>query len=197
MATISRQTTWSTSDTLTASDLNAEFDNIVNDYNGNITNANIAAAAAIAASKLQSTVVTTTSTHTLTNKTLTSPTINTPTVSQGTFTKPKTIQPYTDFVTATDGATVTFDLATGHIQQVTLGGNRTLAISNEQAGQAFILRLIQDGTGTRTVTWFSTVNWAGGVEPTLTATLDKSDWFGFICTAADTYSGFIIGQNVT
>lgn len=196
MSTLSRQTTWATADTLTASDLNAEFDNIINDYNGGITNANISASAAIAATKLQSTVVTTTSTHTLTNKTLTSPTINTPTISQGTLTKSKLIQPYTDIQTATDGATVTFDLSAGQIQQVTLGGNRTLAISNEQAGQVFVLRLIQDGTGSRTVTWFSTIKWAGGSAPTLTTTAAKTDVLGFICTAADTYDGFVVGQDL-
>ena len=50
MATISRQTTWNSGDTLTASDLNGEFNNIVNDYNGGITNANIGSSAAIAVS---------------------------------------------------------------------------------------------------------------------------------------------------
>ena len=58
---------------------------------------------------------------------------------------------------ATDGATVTFNLSTSNVQQVTLAGNRTLAISNEVAGQVFIIKLIQDATGSRTVTWFSTI----------------------------------------
>lgn len=105
----------------------------------------------------------------------------------------KTIQ---TIVTATDGATVTFDLDTGNIQQVTLGGNRTLAISNEDAGQCFILKLIQDGTGSRTITWFSTIRWSGGSAPTLTTTLNKADVFGFICTGAGTYDAFIVGQNL-
>lgn len=105
----------------------------------------------------------------------------------------KTIQ---TIITASDGATVTFDLDTGSIQQVTLGGNRTLAISNEDAGQVFIVKLIQDGTGSRTVTWFSTINWAGGSAPTLTTTAGQADVFGFICTDTDTYDGFIIGQNL-
>ena len=177
---MSKNKTWADAENVTYTDLNATFDTLYNAVNGNIDNDNIKAAAAIAASKLDSTVITTTNTKTLTNKTLT---------------KPKVVQPYTDIVTATDGATVTFDLSAGHIQEVTLGDNRTLAISNEQAGQAFVLRIIQDGTGSRTVTWFTTINWAGGVAPTLTTTLNKSDWFGFICTAADTYTGFIIGMN--
>ena len=52
MATISRVTTWSDNQVLTAAALNGEFNNIINDYNGNITNANIAAGAAIAGSKI-------------------------------------------------------------------------------------------------------------------------------------------------
>jgi len=108
-----------------------------------------------------------------------------------TFTK--TIQ---TIVTESDGATVTFDLDDGNIQQVTLTDNRTLAISNEDAGQVFIIKLIQDGGGTNTVTWFSTIKWPGGVTPTLTSTGSKADVFGFITTGADTYDGFIVGQNL-
>jgi hypothetical protein len=181
MATISRIKIWNTGDTLTPADLNAEFNNIINDYNGNIKNANIASDAAIEASKLDSNILTTTNTKTVTNKTLA---------------KPKLIQPYTDIVTATDGATITFDLSQGHIQQVTLGGNRTLTISNAQVGSAFALKLIQDASGNRTVTWFSTIKWAGGVAPTLTPTANKADWFGFICTGANTYDGFVIAMNL-
>lgn len=98
--------------------------------------------------------------------------------------------------TATDGATVTFDLSAGAIQGVTLGGNRTLALSNATVGQAFIINLTQDGTGSRTVTWFSTIRWVDGVAPTLTTTASKRDTFGFICTGSGTYDGYIVGQNI-
>jgi hypothetical protein len=98
--------------------------------------------------------------------------------------------------TDTDGATITFDLDASNVHQVTLEDNRTLAISNEDAGQAFILRLIQDATGSRTVTWFSTIKWDNGTAPTLTTTANKTDVFGFICTGTDTYDGFIVGQNL-
>ena len=96
----------------------------------------------------------------------------------------------------TDGSTVTFDLDSSSTHTVTLGGNRTLAISNEDAGQKFIINLVQDGTGSRTVTWFSTIKWAGGSAPTLTTTADKADSFGFLCTGTDAYYGFVIGQNI-
>src|SRR3990167_10859066 len=122
MATITRVTTWSTGDTLTADALNGEFNNIVNDYNGGITNANISASAGIALSKLASTPATLTGTETLTNKTID---------------VARTIGNYENWVTDTDGATVTFDLDAGNKHRVTLAGNRTLALSNVQNGHAF------------------------------------------------------------
>lgn len=104
---------------------------------------------------------------------------------------------FTNIITATDGATVTFDLRDGNIHTVTLGGNRTLALSNGKVGQAFILRLVQDGTGSRTVTWFSTIKWVGGSAPTLSTAAGAIDVFGFVTTASGVYDGFIIGQNLS
>lgn len=163
-------------------------------------------------------VVTPTGTQTLTNKTLTAPIISTisntgtltlptstdtlvgkattDTLTNKTLAKP-TINGSVQGVTAdSDGATITFDLASSNVHTVTLGGNRTLAISNETSGQFFVIKLTQDGTGSRTVTWFSTIKWAGGSAPTLTTTAAKADTFGFMCTGTDTYDGFIIGQNI-
>lgn len=45
----------------------------------------------------------------------------------------------------------------------------------------------------------STLTWGNPprtiTAPTLTATLNKRDTFGFIRTGANTYDGFVIGQN--
>ena len=98
--------------------------------------------------------------------------------------------------TASDAATVTFNLETSHVFTVTLGGNRTLALSNATVGEAFVILLKQDGTGGRTVTWFSGISWASGVTPVLTTTASKTDIFGFICTAAGIYAGCIVGTDI-
>lgn len=101
--------------------------------------------------------------------------------------------------TDTDAATVTFDLGDvtkGSWRDVTLGGNRTLALSNVSVGQRFVISLTQDGTGSRTVTWFTTIKWPANVVPTLTTTAGKTDTFGFRCTSAGNYEGYIIGQNL-
>ena len=96
----------------------------------------------------------------------------------------------------TDGATVTFNMATSNDHSVTLGGNRTLAVSNVSTGQKFMLALTQDATGSRTVTWFSGISWAGGAAPTLTTTANKTDVLGFRCTGSGAYQGFVVGQNI-
>ena len=96
----------------------------------------------------------------------------------------------------TDGATVTFDMDVSNLHTVTLAGNRTLAVSNVDGGQRFIIRLVQDNTGTRTVTWWSGINWPGGLEPSLTNTANAVDVFGFIATAGGNYDGFVIGYDL-
>lgn len=102
--------------------------------------------------------------------------------------------------TETDGATVTFDMddvTKGDFREVTLGGNRTLAVSNFDVGQRVIISLKQDGTGSRTVTWFSGISWPAGVTPTLTTTAGKRDVFGILkIDSSPTYIGTIIAQNV-
>ena len=49
MATLSRAKTWAAGETLTASDLNAEFDNVLSTVNGNLNDANLGVTAGIAA----------------------------------------------------------------------------------------------------------------------------------------------------
>lgn len=72
----------------------------------------------------------------------------------------------------------------------------TFTITGATNSQCFVVSILQGGTTVSTITaWFATVRWAGGVAPTLTATLNKRDTFGFIRTGTDTYDGFVIGQN--
>jgi len=98
--------------------------------------------------------------------------------------------------TVSDGATVTFNLQDNNVFEVSLGGNRTLAVSNETEGQCFLIRLKQDSTGSRTVTWFSTIDWQDGTAPTLSTSPYHVDVFGFIVKGTDEYDGFIVGQDI-
>ena len=90
-------------------------------------------------------------------------------------------------VTDVDGATITFDLSVSVNHTVTLGGNRTLALSNPSIGQEFMIVLLQDGSGSRTVTWFGGIKWSGASVPTLTTTAAKYDAFGFLTLASGVY----------
>lgn len=136
-------------------------------------------------------VVDLTTEQTLTNKTLTSPTL-----TGATITATKLVNTVVSYTPDAAG-TATLDLTTGNIHKITMpAGNITIAVSNETVGQCFLVEITQDATGSRTVTWFSTIKWAGGSAPTLTTTASKRDTFGFRVTGTDTYDGFIVGQNV-
>ena len=97
------------------------------------------------------------------------------------------------YAVASDGATITFDVEQ-RSSQVTLGGNRILALSNYQVGDEFVIKLIQDGSGSRTVTWWSTIDWDNGIAPALTVTASKADVFGFRVKSDGRFEGYIIGQ---
>jgi hypothetical protein len=84
-------------------------------------------------------------------------------------------------VALTDGATITWDTggyATSHAT-VTLGGNRTLAITNAVSGCSGILVVTQDGTGSRTLTFPAGSKWAGGTV-TLTTTAGAIDVLSWV-----------------
>jgi hypothetical protein len=82
--------------------------------------------------------------------------------------------------TLTDGATVTWNASTQQVCKLTLGGNRTLsAPTNGVTGQFISIAVIQDGTGSRTLTWNSAYEFTGDTAPTLTTTVSKADLFVF------------------
>lgn len=116
----------------------------------------------------------------LTNKTLTNPTITN----------------YTETLfTANTSAAITVSLANGTIQKLTLTANSTITMPTAAAGKSFVIMLVQDATGSRSVTW-STVKWPAGTAPTITSTASKQDVFSFFSDGANWY-GSTLGQNYT
>jgi hypothetical protein len=82
--------------------------------------------------------------------------------------------------TLTDASTIAWDVSTSSVAKVTLGGNRTLgAATNAQTGQFVSLLIIQDGTGSRTVTFNAAYEFTADTAPTLTTTAAKGDLFVF------------------
>lgn len=63
---------------------------------------------------------------------------------------------YSTLTTLTDGATVTIDHSLSTKFGLAIGGNRTLAFSNLTEGKPLLLDILQDATGSRTVTWPAT-----------------------------------------
>jgi len=83
--------------------------------------------------------------------------------------------------TLTDGATIAWDVNASPVAKVTLGGNRTISAPSNAvgSGQFISLLVIQDGTGSRTLTWNAVYEFASDTAPTLTTTGGKGDLFVF------------------
>lgn len=81
-----------------------------------------------------------------------------------------------DLVALTDAATISVDMSTFLNASVTLGGNRTLGNpSNTKNGQCGVIKIVQDGTGSRTLAYSSNWKFAAGTAPTLTTTAAAVD----------------------
>src|SRR6056300_279955 len=87
---------------------------------------------------------------------------------------------YVPEATLTDGATISWNMSTQSVAKVTLGGNRTIAApTNGSTGQFASLLVIQDGTGSRTLTWNAVYEFASDTAPTLSTDGGKADLFVF------------------
>jgi hypothetical protein len=113
------------------------------------------------------TLATLAGTETFSNKTLTNPTITA---------YLETAPALTNSSTA-----VTLSLSSGTVLSYTLTGNCTFTMPTATSGTSFIIKLIQDGTGSRTAT-FTGVKWPGGTAPTITTTATTGlDILSFVC----------------
>lgn len=75
----------------------------------------------------------------------------------------------------TAAATTNIDLSSGNVFTVNMGLNiTTLTLTNPVVG-TYLIKFVQDATGTRDVTFPAAWKWAGGVIPSLTNTAGKLD----------------------
>ena len=82
--------------------------------------------------------------------------------------------------TLTDASTISWDVGTSPVSKVTITDNRTLgAATNAQTGQFISLLVIQDGTGSRTLSFNAAYEFKDDTAPTLTTTASKGDLFVF------------------
>ena len=87
--------------------------------------------------------------------------------------------------TLTDAATITPDFSANTTFTVTLGGNRTMANPTSPVpGQTGSIFIVQDATGSRTLSWGSYWDFAGGTAPTLTTAANAVDRVDYIVRSA-------------
>jgi hypothetical protein len=72
------------------------------------------------------------------------------------------------------GGTVNIPFSSGNIVELTLTASTTLTLSGHVVG-TYIIKVIQGGSGSYTLTYPATVKWSGGTAPTLSTTVGKID----------------------
>ena len=110
-------------------------------------------------------------TETLTNKTLTNPA--------------------TTDQTLTSGATIAWDMDSGDIAKLTLGVNATLSNPTNLKDTTYIIKITQDGTGSRTLAYGTAYKWAGGTAPTLSTDADAVDIITFVSDGTNMYGSIL------
>ena len=88
----------------------------------------------------------------------------------------------------TDGANIAWDVDIRQVAQVTLGGNRTLDNpTNHKDGGVYIIRVVQDGTGSRTLAYGTKYKFPGGAAPVLSTGANAVDVLTFFSVATFMY----------
>jgi len=110
------------------------------------------------------------------------------------------LRDYAESYTASSGGDVTLDLANGNVFQHTASGaNVEFTFSNPPGsgkGGSFTLKWIQDSSD-RTITWPSSVDWAGGSAPSVTSGSAKVDVYTFFTVDGGTiWYGFQAGADL-
>ena len=95
--------------------------------------------------------------------------------------------------TLADGATINWDVALGRVATVTLGAaGRTMAAPTNLKVGTYILRVYQDGTGSRTITtWNSVFKWTAAVAPVLSTGAGKLDIITFFSDGTNLYGSYL------
>jgi hypothetical protein len=97
--------------------------------------------------------------------------------------------------TLTYASTLNLDMSAGNNYAVTLTGNATLANpTNLVAGQSGVIKLTQDGTGSRTLAYGSYWDFPAGAAPTLTTTANAVDILVYYVDSTTNITARLIGD---
>ncbi len=93
-----------------------------------------------------------------------------------------------EYDNGTKTANFTVDFKHRPKQKVTLGANVDVTLSPPIGVAHVQLKIVQDATGSRIITWSTAINWTAGVTPILTIAAnavdcinlyyDNSEWYG-------------------
>lgn len=91
------------------------------------------------------------------------------------------------------GGSTALDFAATNYHRHTLTGTGTISFTNKSDGRWMVVEVLQDGTGSRTLSW-SGVTWSGGTAPTPSTTANRKDVYLMLCSGTDIL-GFVLDQN--
>lgn len=89
------------------------------------------------------------------------------------------------------GTSKTIDFGVGNKQKLTLTGDCTLTFTNPSGPCNLVLKLVQDATGGRLVTWDADCKWVAGTPPTLSTGAGDIDIVTFYFDGTYYYGAFL------
>ena len=114
-------------------------------------------------------------------------------IKQGSLIVGTSSRAYNPILTLTDAASIAVDFAKGNNFLVTIGGNRTLAApSNAVAGQSGSIYIIQDGTGSRTLSYNTVWQFVSATVPTLSTGVGDVDMLVYMTRSASTIDAVLL-----
>ena len=114
-------------------------------------------------------------------------------IKQGSLIVGTSSRAYNPILTLTDAASITSDFAKGNNFLVTIGGDRTLAApSNAVAGQSGSIYIIQDGTGSRTLSYNTVWQFVSATVPTLSTGAGDVDMLVYMTRSASTIDAVLL-----
>lgn len=88
-------------------------------------------------------------------------------------------------------ASPVIDWKNGNVQEVAATGNLLFSLTNGRPGGRYILKIIQDESGSRTYSWPDSVAWSGGTKPT-GSTGGKIDIITMVYDGSSFYSASVL-----
>ena len=114
-------------------------------------------------------------------------------IKQGSLIVGTSSRAYNPILTLTDAASIAVDFAKGNNFLVTIGGNRTLELpTNCTAGQSGQIHVIQDGTGSRTLSYNTVWQFVSATVPTLSTGVGDVDMLVYMTRSASTIDAVLL-----